>query len=82
MSLFNRSNSLHQRHAKAHALAQNAADYFRQLADDFRTAGELHDEVADQATDQMNELRNLRDSAALAAADAKRKADAVASLVS
>jgi len=43
VKLFNRkNNSLHQRHAQAHALAQNAADYFRQLADDFRTAGLTH----------------------------------------
>ena len=75
------TRKLHKAHARAHALGRNALDVFQTLASDLRRAAEGHHAVAETATDQINELSELRYSADQAAAAAHCKADAIEGLL-
>lgn len=82
MSLFSRkAPSLHEQHAAAHAVGQNAIGLFHSLAADLEEAAERHSQVADAAAEQASELLALTASADAAAVDAQRQANAIRSLV-
>lgn len=77
-----KQRSLHQLHAAAHAVGQDALSVFHAVADELERAADQHSTVADEANQQAKEMVVLRDSAADAAAKAAAQADAVRSLVS
>lgn len=84
MSLFKKASekSLHEAHAAAHALGQNALSLFHQLAADLDRAANEHLAVVVEAGDKIAVLDELRLSTAEAATEAQRKAEAIKSLVS
>lgn len=76
------SKSLEKLHASAHAIGQNALSAFHVIVKDLHAAADRHQEVADQAHEQIVALSDLRDSADSAAIDARRQAIAVKTLIS
>lgn len=83
MSLFSRKpRTLHELHAAAHAVGQNARGVFHGLADELERAASRHDFVSNGARDQAADLIELADSAEDAAYQNIKQAAAIRSLVS
>jgi hypothetical protein len=81
MSLFRRNRTLHQRHAAAHSIGQDALSVFHVIAEDLELSAAEHRAVGNEANTQINELVDLVDNAFDAAVEAEKRAAVVRSLV-
>lgn len=64
-------------HESAHELGKHAVGVFHEIVNDLHDAATVHDNVAEQAQKQIDELRELRDAADAAAAEKLRVAAAI-----
>jgi hypothetical protein len=81
MSLFRRNRTLHQRHAAAHSIGQDALSVFHVIAEDLELSAAEHRAVRDEADHKIVEFLELADSAHHAATEADQRAQAVRALV-
>jgi hypothetical protein len=76
-----KQQTLHDLHAQADRVASAALNVFHSVVDDLHRAALAHEQVADDAQAQIDNLTALRDAAKVAADQRTKQAEAVANLV-